>query len=85
MGVDADFGERYLNEQALPGDIAAVAKVDEIHFDAVLHDAPEDEHIHLKPLAFQCRCTGWRSSPSATVTNSAWQRSFPGWSMKTRA
>jgi elongation factor G len=37
---------------ALPGDIAAVAKVDDIHFDAVLHDAAEDDHIHLKPLAF---------------------------------
>ncbi len=38
--------------QALPGDIVAVAKVDEIHFDAVLHDAAEDDHIHLAPLAF---------------------------------
>jgi len=37
---------------AMPGDIVAVAKVDEIHFDAVLHDAAEDDHIHLKPLDF---------------------------------
>ncbi len=37
---------------ALPGDIAAVAKVDDIHFDAVLHDAAEDDHIHLKALDF---------------------------------
>ncbi len=37
---------------ALPGDIVAVAKVDEIHFDAVLHDAAEDDHIHLLPLDF---------------------------------
>ena len=36
--------------QAVPGDICAVAKVDEIVFDAVLHDAAEDDHIHLKPL-----------------------------------
>ena len=36
--------------QAVPGDICAVAKVDDIHFDAVLHDAAEDDHIHLKPL-----------------------------------
>ncbi|HET9820469.1 MAG TPA: elongation factor G [Burkholderiaceae bacterium] len=35
---------------AVPGDIVAVAKVDEIHYDAVLHDAAEDDHIHLKPL-----------------------------------
>lgn len=39
-------------QQAVPGDIVAVAKVDDIHFDAVLHDAAEDDHIHLKPLAF---------------------------------
>jgi elongation factor G len=35
-----------------PGDICAVAKVDDIGFDAVLHDAPEDDHIHMKPLDF---------------------------------
>jgi elongation factor G len=39
-------------QRALPGDIVAVAKVDEIHFDAVLHDAADDEHIHLKALDF---------------------------------
>jgi elongation factor G len=38
--------------KAVPGDIVAVAKVDDIHFDAVLHDAAEDDHIHLKPLDF---------------------------------
>jgi elongation factor G len=38
--------------RAVPGDIVAVAKVDEIAFDAVLHDAAEDEHIHLAPLDF---------------------------------
>ena len=38
--------------RAGPGDLCAVAKVDEIHFDAVLHDAAEDDHIHLKPLDF---------------------------------
>lgn len=39
-------------EQLLPGDIGAVAKVDEIEFDAVLHDSHEEDHIHLKPLEF---------------------------------
>ncbi len=38
--------------RAVPGDIVAVAKIDEIHFDAVLHDAAEDEHIRLLPLDF---------------------------------
>ncbi|HET8942388.1 MAG TPA: elongation factor G [Rudaea sp.] len=37
---------------ALPGDIAAVAKVEEIHFDAVLQDSHDEDQIHLKPLEF---------------------------------
>jgi len=37
---------------AVPGDIAAVAKVDEIEFDCVLHDSHEEDHIHMKPLEF---------------------------------
>ena len=36
--------------QAVPGDIVAVSKVDALHFDAVLHDAADDEHLHLLPL-----------------------------------
>ncbi|WP_022969217.1 elongation factor G [Arenimonas oryziterrae] len=39
-------------EQAIPGDIAAVAKIDEIHFDAVLHDSHDEDEIHLKPIEF---------------------------------
>ena len=38
--------------RALPGDICALAKIDDLHFDAVLHDAAEDDHIHLLPLPF---------------------------------
>lgn len=37
---------------ALPGDIVALAKAEAIVFDAVLHDAPEDEGVHLRPMAF---------------------------------
>ncbi len=39
-------------EAAVPGDLAAVAKVDDIHFDAVLHDSHDEDAIHLKPLNF---------------------------------
>jgi elongation factor G len=39
-------------EDAIPGDIAAVAKIEEMHFDAVLHDSHDEDHIHLKPLDF---------------------------------
>ena len=49
--------------EGLPGDIVAVAKVDEIHFDAVLHDAAEDDHLHLKPLAFPQPVHGLAISP----------------------
>ncbi len=38
--------------KAVPGDLCAIAKVEDLHFDAVLHDAAEDAHIHLKPLQF---------------------------------
>ena len=46
-----------------PGDICAVAKIDELHFDAVLHDAAEDDHIHLKPLPFPVPVHGVAISP----------------------
>jgi elongation factor G len=49
--------------RALPGDICAVAKVDELHFDAVLHDAAEDDHIHLQPLAFPVPVHGLAIEP----------------------
>jgi elongation factor G len=39
-------------DEAIPGDIAAVAKVEELHFDAVLHDSHDEDQIHLAPLAF---------------------------------
>jgi elongation factor G len=46
-------GKDYIEiDQAIPGDIAAVAKVEEIHFDAVLHDSHDEDEIHLAPLAF---------------------------------
>lgn len=46
-----------------PGDICAVAKIDELHFDAVLHDAAEDDRIHLKPLPFPVPVHGVAISP----------------------
>ncbi|HET7033608.1 MAG TPA: elongation factor G [Casimicrobiaceae bacterium] len=39
-------------ERAVPGDIAAVAKVDEIEFDSVLHDSHDEDQIHMRPLEF---------------------------------
>ena len=57
-------GKEHVEVQcAVPGDIVAVAKVDEIHFDAVLHDAAEDDHIHLKPLPFPIPVHGLAIEP----------------------
>jgi elongation factor G len=42
-----------------------VAKVDDLHFDAVLHDAAEDDHIHLKPLPFPVPVHGLAIEPEA--------------------
>lgn len=43
--------ERIEAERCGPGDICVVAKVDDIHFDAVLHDSHEEDRIHLSPVA----------------------------------
>jgi elongation factor G len=42
--------ERTEVEKGIPGDICAVAKIDEMHFDAVLHDSHDEDHIHLRSL-----------------------------------
>lgn len=46
-------GKDYVEVDALvPGDIGAVAKVEEIEFDCVIHDSHALDNVHLKPLAF---------------------------------
>ncbi len=39
-------------DKAVPGDICAIAKIDDIHYDAVLHDSHDEDHYHIKPLDF---------------------------------
>jgi elongation factor G len=39
-------------DAGIPGDICAVAKIDDIHYDAVLHDSHDADRYHLKPLDF---------------------------------
>ena len=36
--------------EAIPGDICAIAKIDEIQFDHILHDSAADAHVHAAPL-----------------------------------
>jgi elongation factor G len=46
-------GKDYIEvDELMPGDIGAIAKIEEIDFDAVLHDSHDEDHIHLKPLEF---------------------------------
>ncbi len=57
-------GKDHVEVQAAgPGDICTLAKIDELHYDAVLHDAAEDNHIHLKPLPFPVPVHGIAISP----------------------
>ena len=48
---------------ASPGDIAAVAKIDEIDFDSVLHDSHDEDHIHMRPLEFPTPMSGLAIQP----------------------
>ena len=45
-------------EALLPGEIGAVAKVEDIEFDSVLHDSHDEDHIHLVPLEFPLPMAG---------------------------
>ena len=52
-------------DAGLPGDICAVAKVDEIHYDAILHDSHDEDHFHLKPIDFPQPMYGLAVQPKA--------------------
>jgi elongation factor G len=46
-------GKEYVEvDELVPGDIGAVAKVEEVEFDCVLHDSRDEDNIRLKPLEF---------------------------------
>jgi elongation factor G len=45
-------GEHVETDRGGPGDICALAKIDEIHYDSVLHDNHDEDHYYLKPIDF---------------------------------
>ncbi len=49
--------------EAIPGDICAIAKIDEIQFDHILHDSPEDAHLHARPLELPTSVFGLAVQP----------------------
>lgn len=48
---------------ALPGEICAIPKVEELHFDAVLHDSHDEDHYHLKSIVFPAAMVGLAIEP----------------------
>jgi len=52
-------------DSGVPGDICAVAKVEDIEFDHVLHDSHDEDHIHLKPLDFPMPMQGLAIEPKS--------------------
>ncbi len=49
--------------ELVPGEIGALAKVDEIVFDTVLHDSHDEDHIHLKSTRFPPPMQGLALTP----------------------
>ncbi|MCO5760281.1 MAG: elongation factor G [Gammaproteobacteria bacterium] len=49
--------------EGVPGDILAIARVDEVHFDAVLHDSHDEDHHHLKSMECPVPLFGLAISP----------------------
>ncbi len=43
-------GEHIRADIGVPGDICAIPRVDEVHYDAVLHDSHDEDHFHLKSI-----------------------------------
>lgn len=50
--------------KGIPGDICAVAKIEDIHFDAVLHDSHDEDHYHLRSIACPPPMHGLAVSPT---------------------
>ncbi len=49
--------------EAIPGDICAIAKVDEIQFDHILHDSASDAQVHARPLELPTSVFGLAVQP----------------------
>jgi elongation factor G len=43
-------GEHTKIQVGLPGDICAIPRVNEVHYDAVLHDSHDEDHFHLNSI-----------------------------------
>jgi elongation factor G len=50
-------------QEAIPGDICAIARIEEIQFDHILHDSAEDAHVHPRPLELPTPVFGLAVTP----------------------
>ncbi len=50
--------------RAVPGDICAIAKVEELHFDAVLHDSHDEDYYHLRSMTLPPPMCGLAIEPT---------------------
>ena len=60
--------------EIVAGDIGAVAKIEEIHTNDVLHDDHARTASHLKPLSSRRRCSAWPSRPRRAATSRSSRR-----------
>lgn len=51
-------------DRAIPGDLAAIAKVDDVHYDAVLHDSHDEDNLHMRPIQLPQPMSGLAVSPT---------------------
>jgi elongation factor G len=49
--------------EAIPGDICAITKIDDIAFDHILHDSAEDAHVHARPVGLPTPVFGLAVQP----------------------
>jgi elongation factor G len=45
-------------DEGVPGDIVALAKVEELHWDSIVHDSHDEDHVHIKPPWFPAPVAG---------------------------
>jgi elongation factor G len=45
-------------EHGIPGDICAIPKVEELHWDSVIHDSHDEDHVHLRLPRFPVPVAG---------------------------
>lgn len=56
--------EHIETDRAIPGDLAAVAKIEDLHYDAVLHDSHDEDNLHLQPLRLPEPMSGLAVTPA---------------------